>query len=101
MTFEGTAIESVRVNMPEPSRIFVRGLPPQIKDKEFVSHFSKIAPITDSKCLAHRRIGYVGYKTPDIAQTAVRYYNRSFIRTSRIKVELAKPVRLWAKLVFQ
>jgi multiple RNA-binding domain-containing protein 1 len=44
------------------------------------------------KVLPHRRIGYVGFKTPQEAAEAVRYFNRSFIRMSRINVELAKPV---------
>ena len=65
-----------------------------MKEGDFVSHFSKTAPITDAKCIAHRRIGYVGFKTPDAAQDAVKFFNRSFIRTSRISAELAKPVRV-------
>ena len=76
----------------ESSRIFVRGLPPTLKSEEFKDYFSKISPITDAKLFAHRRIGYVGYKSHDEARKAVKYFNRSYIRMSRIEVELAKPV---------
>ena len=40
-----------------------------------------------------RRIGYVGYKTPEEALRAVKYFNKTFIRMSRIGVELARPVQ--------
>lgn len=78
--------------MAEVSRIFVRGLPPNMKEDDFRQHFSTPAPITDAKIIAHRRIGYVGYKTPEAAANAVKYYNKSFIRMSRIGVEFARPV---------
>lgn len=37
-------------------------------------------------------LGYVGYKTPEDAQKAVKYFNKTFIRMSRIGVELARPI---------
>lgn len=76
----------------ESSRIFVRGLPPSLKEAEMRQHFSSQSPITDAKFIPHRRIGYVGYKTPEAAAKAVKYFNRSFMRMSRINVELARPV---------
>ncbi|KAJ1911504.1 Multiple RNA-binding domain-containing protein 1 [Mycoemilia scoparia] len=59
-------------------------------------HFSAKGNITDCKILKNnygesRRIGFVGYKTPEEAEAAVKYFNRSFIDTSRITVELSKP----------
>lgn len=75
------------------SRIFVKNLPPKISEDDFRKHFGRKATITDAKLFPHRRIGYVGYKTPDDAKTAVKYYNKSFIRMSRIGVEIARPVR--------
>ncbi|TKA66388.1 hypothetical protein B0A49_05815 [Cryomyces minteri] len=74
------------------SRIFVRGLPPTYSEEEFKKHFAKQLSITDAKLLPHRRIGYVGYKTPDDAAKAVKYFNKSFIRMSKIGVELALPI---------
>ncbi|SPO02347.1 related to MRD1 [Cephalotrichum gorgonifer] len=77
----------------ESSRIFVKNIPSTITEKEFRDHFSaKGREITDVKILANRRIGYVGYKTPAEASGAVKYFNRTFIKMSRVAVELAKPI---------
>lgn len=76
----------------ESSRIFVRGLPPNLTAEEFQRHFSRQAKITDARLLPHRRIGYIGFKCPEDAVNAVKYHNKSFIRTSRIGVELARSV---------
>jgi multiple RNA-binding domain-containing protein 1 len=75
------------------SRIFIRNLPPSLSDSEFRSHFSRGREdsITDTRFFANRRIGYVGYKSPEEAAAAVKYFNKSFIRMSRIAVELASP----------
>ena len=59
---------------------------------DFVTHFSKVASPTDAKLIANRRIGYLGYRTPEAAETAIKYFNRSFIRTAKISAELARPV---------
>lgn len=75
------------------SRIFVKGLPPTFNETDFRKHFSQNGrAITDAKIFPSRRIGYVGYKTPEDAQKAVKYFNKTFIRMSRIGVELARPV---------
>ncbi|KAH8679794.1 hypothetical protein BGZ60DRAFT_400689 [Tricladium varicosporioides] len=76
----------------ESSRIFVKGLPPTISEEEFKKHFGAKIPVTDAKLIGHRRIGYIGYKTPEDATKAVKYFNRSFIRMSKIGVELARPI---------
>lgn len=74
------------------SRIFVRGLPPTLSQDEFRKHFSWLRPVTDARLFPHRRIGYVGYSNAEDASKAVKYFNKSFIRMSRIAVELARPV---------
>ena len=76
----------------ESSRIFVKGLPPNLNSDDFRKHFSKQSAITDAKLIPHRRFGYVGFKTPEDAARAVKYHNKSFIRTSKIGVELARSV---------
>ena len=76
----------------ESSRIFVRGIPPSLSADDFKRHFSKQYAITDARLIPHRRIGYVGYKTPEDAARAVKYHNKSFIRMSKIGVELARSV---------
>ncbi|THY94654.1 hypothetical protein D6C92_04773 [Aureobasidium pullulans] len=76
----------------ESSRIFVRGLPPTMNEAEFRKHFGSKYEVTDARLFPQRRIGYVGYKSPEDAQKAVKYFNRTFIRMSKIGVELARPI---------
>ncbi|KAI1501164.1 hypothetical protein F5X99DRAFT_383551 [Biscogniauxia marginata] len=76
----------------ESSRIFVKGLPPTITDEDLRKHFAAKGQIADVKCFPNRRIGYVGYQNPQEAAAAVKYFNRSFIRMSKITVELARPI---------
>jgi len=86
--------EAVKSNIMESSRVFVKNLPPSISEAEFRKHFSAQGrEVTDVKLIPNRRIGFVGYKSPDDAAKAVKYFNKSFIRMSRIAVDLAKPVR--------
>ncbi|KAF2638359.1 RNA-binding domain-containing protein [Massarina eburnea CBS 473.64] len=75
----------------ESSRIFVRGLPPKFTDEDVRKHFSKF-PVTDVKYFPARRIGYVGYKSSEDASKAIKYFNKSFIRMSKIHVEIARPI---------
>ena len=75
------------------SRIFVKGLPSTFTEAEFRKHFSSQREVTDAKIFPSRRIGYVGYKTPEDAQKAVKYFNRTFIRMSKIGVEIARPIQ--------
>jgi len=85
----------------ESSRIFIKGLPPTITEDEFKKHFSAKHEVTDAKLISHRRIGYIGYKTPEDAANAVKYFNRSFIRMSKIGVEIARPVRSSNKILLE
>jgi multiple RNA-binding domain-containing protein 1 len=87
LSFHSAAMES--------SRIFVRGLPPKFTEDDVRKHFSKF-PVTDVKFFPHRRIGYVGYKTPEDAAKAVKYFNKTFIKLTKIFVETARPVSLHA-----
>lgn len=75
----------------ESSRIFVRGLPPKFTEDDVRKHFSKF-PVTDVKFFPHRRIGYVGYKSPEDAAKAVKYFNKTFINLTKIHAEIARPV---------
>ncbi|TLD13603.1 uncharacterized protein PgNI_04341, partial [Pyricularia grisea] len=80
-------------NTMDSSRIFVRNLPPNITEADFRKHFaSKGQEITDLKLIPKRRIGYVGFKSPQIAADAAKYYNRSYIRMSKIAVDIARPI---------
>jgi multiple RNA-binding domain-containing protein 1 len=77
----------------DSSRIFIKGLPPSITEADFKKHFSSGGrEVTDARLFVNRRIGYVGYKTPEDAQSAVKYFNKTFVRMSRIGVEVARPI---------
>ncbi|CAK7227263.1 Multiple RNA-binding domain-containing protein 1 [Sporothrix bragantina] len=77
----------------ESSRVFIKNLPPNITDDQLRKHFSGgNRHITDLKLIARRRIAFVGYRSPEEAKDAVRYFNRSFIRMSKLSVEVAKPI---------
>ncbi|KAK4555819.1 Multiple RNA-binding domain-containing protein 1 [Recurvomyces mirabilis] len=76
---------------PQSSRIFIKGLPPTFTEADFRKHFARDGEITDAKIFQNRRIGYIGFKTPEDARQAVKYFNRTFIRMSRINVEIARP----------
>ncbi|KAL1612184.1 Multiple RNA-binding domain-containing protein 1 [Paraconiothyrium brasiliense] len=75
----------------ETSRMFVRGLPPKFSEDDVRKHFSKF-PVTDVKYFPARRIGYIGYKTPEDASKAIKYFNKSFIRMSKIFAEPARAI---------
>lgn len=96
---ECTRIHSFLLSLPitlltlrRSTRIFVRGLPPTFTDAEFRAHFSRKNEVTDARLIPHRRIGYIGFKTPEDAQAAVKYFNKTYVRTSKIGVEFAKTV---------
>ncbi|KAK5678701.1 Multiple RNA-binding domain-containing protein 1 [Elasticomyces elasticus] len=55
------------------SRIFVKGLPPTFTEAQFRQHFARDGAVTDAKIFQSRRIGYIGYKTHEDAQKAVKY----------------------------
>ncbi|QSS56917.1 multiple RNA-binding domain-containing protein [Histoplasma capsulatum var. duboisii H88] len=78
--------------MEENTRVFVSGLPPTFSNDELRKHFSTRYQVTDAHVIPKRRIGFVGFKTPTEAQDAVNYFNKTYIRMSKIAVEMARPV---------
>lgn len=82
------------VNMEENTRVFVSGLPPTFSNDDLRKHFSTRYQVTDAHVIPKRRIGFVGFKTPTLAQDAANYFNKTYIRMSKIAVEMARPVRI-------
>jgi len=103
------------------SRLIVKGLPKYLTAKRLKEHFSQKVPypaastatsisicrlltrlkgdVTDAKIAmtksnTSRQFGFVGFRTAEQAQEALRYFNNTFIDTSRIHVEEAKAVRV-------
>jgi multiple RNA-binding domain-containing protein 1 len=79
-------------DLPESTRVFVSGLPPSFTSTDLRKHFAAKQTVTDAHVLSDRRIGFVGFRDHDAAEKAVKYFNRSFIRMSKIAVSLARPV---------
>lgn len=76
----------------ENTRVFVSGLPPTLSNEDLGKHFSSRFPVTDSHVIPNRRIGFVGFKDAEIAKEAAKYFNKTFLRMSKISVEMARPV---------
>ncbi|ORX86199.1 RNA-binding domain-containing protein [Anaeromyces robustus] len=90
------------------SRIIVKNLPKHLTAERFREHFASKGEITDSKLSftkdgVFRRFGFIGYKSEKEAKKAVKYFDNTYIDTSKIKVEIAKTigdatlVRPWSK----
>ncbi|EER43362.1 multiple RNA-binding domain-containing protein [Histoplasma capsulatum var. duboisii H88] len=86
--------------MEENTRVFVSGLPPTFSNDELRKHFSTRYQVTDAHVIPKRRIGFVGFKTPTEAQDAVNYFNKTYIRMSKIAVEMARPVCSFSLLLY-
>ncbi|KAI9259083.1 hypothetical protein BY458DRAFT_541272 [Sporodiniella umbellata] len=76
------------------SRLIVKGLPKELSEEKFREHFAKKGEITDAKLVktphgVSRRFGFIGYKTEAIAEAAIKYFNNTYINTSRVTVEKA------------
>lgn len=76
----------------EGTRVFVSGLPPSLSNQDLGKHFGSRFPVTDAHVIPKRRIGFVGFKDAAIAKQAVDYFNKTYIRMSKISVEIARPV---------
>ena len=81
------------------SRLIVKNLPPYVTEARLKEIFTqKDAPdgtLTDVK-VAHkqdgtsRRFGFIGYKTEQEAQKAQKWFDRSYIDTTRINVQIVE-----------
>ncbi|KNA18332.1 hypothetical protein SOVF_071790 [Spinacia oleracea] len=79
--------------LTEKSRICVKNLPSYLTLDRFKAHFSQIGDLTDALLLRtkerkSRRMGFIGYRTEQQAQEAIKYFNKSFVDCSRITCEV-------------
>ncbi|KAL6452902.1 MRD1 Multiple RNA-binding domain-containing protein 1 [Candida maltosa Xu316] len=70
-------------------------LPKYFTEDKLREHFSKGGDVTDVKLMKKRngesrKFAFIGYKSAEAAEKAVKFFNKSFIDTARIDVELAK-----------
>lgn len=73
------------------SRVIVKNLPKKITEGRLREIFSFDGEITDIRMVKtpggqFRRFAFVGYKTEKQAETAVKFFNQSFIDTSKLEV---------------
>lgn len=77
------------------SRLIVKGLPKYYTEDNLREHFGLRGAVTDVKLMKKRngelrRFAFIGYKSLQDAENAARFFNKSFIDTARIDVEVAK-----------
>lgn len=80
------------------SRLIVKNLPKHLKEVDLQRHFesnkSLDCCVTDAKIMLKnnrsRLFGFVGFKNEQQAQAALKYFNNSYLHTSRLQVDLAK-----------
>lgn len=80
------------------TRILVKNIPKHMTETRLRTHFGSTgATVTDAKIIRtrdgrSRLFAFVGFQTATEARKAVNHFNNTFIDTSRITVEPAKPV---------
>ncbi|KAM7416602.1 hypothetical protein PAMA_018582 [Pampus argenteus] len=77
------------------SRLIVKNLPNGMKEDRFRAMFADFGTVTDcslkfTKEGKFRKFGFVGFKTEEDANKALKHFNRSFVDTSRVTVEMCK-----------
>ncbi|KAJ5278782.1 Multiple RNA-binding domain-containing protein 1 [Penicillium angulare] len=76
----------------ENTRVFVSGLPPTCSNDQLRNHFAARFQVTDAHVMPKRRMGFVGFKSSEAAQDAVKYFNKTFLKMSKISVDIARPI---------
>ena len=77
------------------SRIIVKNIPTKIDETKLQELFEQCGQVTDvkiQKCRngRSRHFGFVGYHNELEAETAVKHFNKTFLNSVRIEVEIAK-----------
>ena len=76
------------------TRVFVSGLPPNLTSDQLGAHFAARYQITDAVIVPGRQIGFVGFRNYTLAKSAVKYFDKTYIRMSKISAEIARPVEI-------
>ncbi|KAM9330805.1 putative RNA-binding protein 19 [Gastrophryne carolinensis] len=77
------------------SRLIVKNLPSGMKEGRFRELFAEFGTLTDcslkyAKNGKFRKFGFIGYGSEEEAKAALSHFNKSYIDTSRIAVEVCK-----------
>eukprot|EP00359_Climacostomum_virens_P004703 CAMPEP_0204905636 /NCGR_PEP_ID=MMETSP1397-20131031/5530_1 /ASSEMBLY_ACC=CAM_ASM_000891 /TAXON_ID=49980 /ORGANISM="Climacostomum Climacostomum virens, Strain Stock W-24" /LENGTH=618 /DNA_ID=CAMNT_0052074543 /DNA_START=1 /DNA_END=1857 /DNA_ORIENTATION=- len=90
------------------SRIIVKNLPPKVTEAQLRERFSVKGQVTDVNLVKDhitgefRKFAFIGFREPQAAADAVKYFDKTFVNTCRIAVEEAKSkgdptLRPWGK----
>ena len=85
--------EDLDASLPD-TRLFITGLPPNFTSADLGKHFARRYQITDAQVIPGRRIGFVGFRNYTLAKNAVKYFDKTYIRMSKIGVAFARPIEL-------
>lgn len=82
-------------NAVKMSRLIVKGLPKYLTEDRLRKHFASEGNVTDVKLMKKRngesrQFAFIGYKSSQDALKAAKFFNKTFIDTARIDVEVAK-----------
>ena len=75
------------------SRIIVKNLPINLTEKELKQHFSSRGEVTDVKLAKtasgkSRKFAFIGFRESDQATGAVSFFDGSYLKTSKLVVEI-------------
>ena len=75
----------------------MKNVPKHVKEQRLREHFASQGEVTDVKVVrtadgTSRQMAFVGYKTEKAATRAMKYFDKTFIDTSRIEVTYARSV---------
>lgn len=78
------------------SRVIVKNVPSKIDERKLRELFEQCGHVTDvklQKCRngRSRHFGFIGYHSEQEAEAAVKHFNKTFLNSVRIEVEIAKP----------
>ncbi|KFB52930.1 AGAP005249-PA-like protein [Anopheles sinensis] len=90
------------------SRIIIKNIPNGFDETKLRNHFSTCGIITDVQLKytpegKFRNFGFIGYENEDQATKAIKHFNNTFIRTSKISVapcvalSETKNLKVWSK----
>ncbi|KAK6916042.1 RNA recognition motif domain [Dillenia turbinata] len=79
------------------SRICVKNLPKYVGEDRLREVFSQKGEITDAKLMRtkegkSRQFAFIGFRTEEEAQEALKYFNNSYLDTCRITCEVARKI---------
>ena len=78
------------------TRLCVKGLPKHLTNERLRKHFEGVAEVTDARVCTtsdgkSRNFGFIGFRTEKDAQKCLKHFDSTYIDTSQITCEIARP----------